>query len=280
MSVGPRVTRFKPGDRVIGYADEFVSQNNDHAAFQQYTVVPELATSKLPDTISLEEGVMLPTATASATVALFHCLKQALPERTDACDDPRDPGLLIWGGSSVVGAMTIQFARAAGLTVYTTASPAHHEYLKSLGASNVFNYRSTNVVSEILETSQKAGKHIPFVIDAISDISTFEPCVEVLERSTKEGSRTLITTLPWPQDKAQPDKVDVQFLPGYILWTEEKDLCTWLFHYFLPRALESRLIVPSPRVQVVEGGLERMQTALDMLQEGVSCTKLIIKPQD
>jgi len=276
VSVGSRVAKFKTGDRVIGYADAFVSEDNDHGAFQEYTVVPESATSKLPDTISLEEGVMLPTATASATVALFHCLKQALPKTSYACDDPRDPGLLVWGGSSVVGAMTIQFARAIGLTVYTTASPAHHDYLKSLGASKVFDYRSTTVVSDILDAAQKAGKHIPFVLDAISETGTFDPCVEVLERSI-EGNRTLITTLPWPQDKTQPDGVEIQFLPGFVLWTEEKHLSTWLFHEYLPCVLENRLIVPSPKVQVVEGGLENMQTAMDMLKAGVSCTKLIVK---
>jgi len=261
---------------VIGYADAFVSEDNDHGAFQEYTVVPESATSKLPDTISLEEGVLLPTATASASVALFHCLKQALPKSSHVCDDPRDLGLLIWGGSSVVGAMTIQFARAIGLTVYTTASPARHDYLKSLGASKVFDYRSKTVVSDIVDAAQKAGKHIPFVLDAISEVGTFEPCSEVLERSM-EGSKTLITTLPWPQDKPHPDGVEVQFLPGFILWTEEKQLSTWLFHDYLPSVLENRLIVPSPKVQVVEGGLESVQTAMDKLKAGVSCTKLVIK---
>lgn len=276
VATGPDVTKFKIGDRVIGWASGFISQNNDHGAFQGYTVVPESVTSKLPDNVSLEEGVVLPTGVASAVVTLFHCLGQKIPLGSNECDNAKEPALLIWGGASTVGTMTIQFARTIGITVYTTASPTHHEYLKSLGASYVFDYRSDTVVEDILNTAKKTGKPILFALDAISEGGTFEPCVEILKRSLGEGRKKLIVTLP--QDKEVPGRIDVEFLPAFVLWNEREDLSTWVFHNFLPVALESRFIVPSPKARVIDGGLGSLQAAMDMLQKGVSCEKILVRP--
>lgn len=43
----------------------------------------------------------------------------------------------------------IQFAKASGLTVIVTASPHNFDYLKSLGADAVFNYKSATCGPEI-----------------------------------------------------------------------------------------------------------------------------------
>lgn len=45
--------------------------------------------------------------------------------------------------------MGIQFAKAAGLTVVTTASPQNFDYLKSLGADAVFDYKSPTCAADI-----------------------------------------------------------------------------------------------------------------------------------
>jgi hypothetical protein len=50
----------------------------------------------------------------------------------------------------VLVAMPIQLATAAGYEVIATASPRNHDYLKKLGAVNVFDYRSPTVVRDII----------------------------------------------------------------------------------------------------------------------------------
>lgn len=53
----------------------------------------------------------------------------------------------------------IQYAKASGLTVITTASPHNFEYLKSLGADAVFDYRSPTCGAEIREFTKNKLRH-------------------------------------------------------------------------------------------------------------------------
>ncbi|KAL1607949.1 hypothetical protein SLS60_002888 [Paraconiothyrium brasiliense] len=62
-SVGSNVTKFKPGDRVLGGADGIISQKPENAAFQTYTILRASSTSKLPSNISLEQAATLTTGT-------------------------------------------------------------------------------------------------------------------------------------------------------------------------------------------------------------------------
>lgn len=57
---------------------------------------------------------------------------------------------MIWGGSTSVGCNALQLAKAAGYEVITTASPANFEYLKKLGASEVFDYNSSSVKEDLI----------------------------------------------------------------------------------------------------------------------------------
>lgn len=60
-----------------------------------------------------------------------------------------DDFILIYGGSTATGIFGIQFAKLSGKRVITTASPSNSDYLKSLGAEAVFDYRSPTVADEI-----------------------------------------------------------------------------------------------------------------------------------
>jgi NADPH:quinone reductase-like Zn-dependent oxidoreductase len=72
--VGPSITAFNPGDRVLRMVYSFSSGNNDHAAFQNYTVVKATSAALLPQTMSFKQGATLPTAVGIATIALFDVL--------------------------------------------------------------------------------------------------------------------------------------------------------------------------------------------------------------
>ncbi len=50
--------------------------------------------------------------------------------------------VLIHAGAGGVGTFAIQLAKAMGLYVATTASPAGHELVQSLGADKIINYRT------------------------------------------------------------------------------------------------------------------------------------------
>lgn len=274
-SVGSSVTKFKPGDRVVGTADSFSTHNNDHSSFQTYSIVSEVAAGKLPDNISSKDGATLLMGIATALVAFGTDF--GLPVPTGKPQN-QESALLVWGGASSVGVMGVQLAKAFGLTVYATASPTHHAKLKSFGAAAVFDYHSPTVVDEIVNTAQSAGKPINFVLDAISEESTLAPCAEVLKRLGKKGSPLkLAHTIPWAEGLEKSDDIIATHIKGESIWAERKDLSIWLYHEFLMKALQDGTIVPSPEAQVVDGGLGGLQTAMNLLKAGVSGKKLMVK---
>lgn len=57
--------------------------------------------------------------------------------------------VLIYGGSTATGIYGIQFAKASGLTVVTTGSRKNFDYLRSLGADAVFDYKSPTCAGDI-----------------------------------------------------------------------------------------------------------------------------------
>lgn len=71
ISVGPNVTRFKPGDRVLGTAVGMQSKRLSDTAFQAYTILQTNMASEIPDKISYESAVVIPLCCSTATAGLF-----------------------------------------------------------------------------------------------------------------------------------------------------------------------------------------------------------------
>jgi Zn-dependent alcohol dehydrogenase len=273
-AVGSDVTIFKKGDRVLGFADGFSSGKLDNSAFQTYTIVPVTSAAKIPDSIDFEHGAMLPMAIATSSIALFNDLD--LPRPTFEPAPRGSASILIWGGASGLGSMAIQLAYLAGYTVYAVASQAQHTYLKSLGATALFDYRSSTVVKDIIDAAKSAGQPISHALDVISEEKTLTAVGEVLSRSGGQGSK-LAHVLPWPESIVKPDGVQLLSVSGENMWTTREDISTWLFHSFLPSALEKGVIVPSPQLKIVDGGLSGLQSAMDSIKKGVSGQKLVVK---
>jgi len=274
VAVGPKVTNFKAGDRVLSFANGFSTGRNEDSAFQTYTATPALSTTKLPDNLDFSHAVMLPMGVGTAGMALFNDLGIAYP---DLGAPKKDVGsILIWGGASSVGTMAIQLARLSGYSVYAVASEPHHAYLKSLGATAVFDYHSPTVVEAIVNAARSAGQPISLALDTISEAATLKSTAEILAKSGSKGS-ILAHLLPWVEDVSRPDGIKLSNVSAENIWTSRTDVSAWLFHTFLPSALEQGLIVPSPKVRIVEGGLHGLQTAMDTLKQGVSGEKLVVE---
>jgi hypothetical protein len=164
----------------------------------------------------------------------------------------------------------------AGFSVYAVASPAHHAYLRSLGATALFDYRSPTAVEDIIDAAKGAGQRIRHAMDVISEAKMTKDTAEVLLGSGGKGSK-LAHVLPWPASETKPNGVELLSVSGENIWTTRNDISTWLFHTFLPLGLEKGIIVPSPKLQVVEGGLNGVQSAMDSVKKRVSGKKLVVK---
>ncbi|KAH9218299.1 zinc-binding oxidoreductase CipB [Leptodontidium sp. 2 PMI_412] len=167
ISVGPGVTRSKPRDRVLGVTTGFVTGKNAEKGSQSYTIPTANGTSQIRDHVSFENAVVLPLALSTAASGLFYpnILNLRLP--TEPALHPMGKTLLVWGGASSVGSNAIQLAVASGYEVITTASPKNFDYMKGLGAGQVFDYDSPSIVSDLVDTSK--GKNSVGIYDAVGE---------------------------------------------------------------------------------------------------------------
>jgi NADPH:quinone reductase-like Zn-dependent oxidoreductase len=104
------------GDRVFGFCADGAAQA-ERAVLSSYAPIPR--------SLDFAGAAALPAAVETATRAL------------DQLGVRRDSTLLINGASGSVGSAAVQLAVVRGARVIGTASPANHEYLRSLGAEPV-----------------------------------------------------------------------------------------------------------------------------------------------
>ena len=272
-AVGPGVTKFKVGDRVTGFAGVIYSQNPDDGAWQTYTILREIATLPLPDSISFEEGSTFPMAFATAAVAIFENL--GLPRPTEPVK-PQESGFLIWGGSSSIATAGIQLAKNLGFKVFTTASPKNHEYLKSLGATEVIDHRDPEAVSKLVALAKAAGTPLQYGFDAIVEGNSAISSANALLASGGKGGK-LVLSFTWPEGHAKPDGIELSQTGAFRTGLDLTELGSWLFNDYLPSAIKNKTIVPAPKIQIVEGGIGAAQKAFDQLKAGVSATKVVVK---
>jgi NADPH:quinone reductase-like Zn-dependent oxidoreductase len=115
-AVGPGVDEFAVGDEVFGGCPGMTG------GFAPLAVVTAGFAAHRPSTVSPENAAVLPVAAGTAHDALV------------ALDLAEGATLLVNGAGGGVGIAIVQLARARGLRVVGTASPAKHALLSRLGA--------------------------------------------------------------------------------------------------------------------------------------------------
>ena len=268
--IGEGVTHFKKGDRVAAFAGVIASNNIDEGAFQEYTIAYENATTKLPEHVSFEEGSVLPMAVATAGIGIFPCLEIARP----TSGHKESGGFLVWGGSSSVGTAAVQIAKSLGFTVFAVSSPHHHRYINKLGAKATFNYNDSEVVDHIISAAKSHGVEIKYAYDTISEASSLQQVARVLHAF---GGGKLCITLEWPKEVEKPADVTAVHTGAFRILIDEKEFGGWLFNDWLAESLANKTYVPSPSIEVVEGGIQSIQKALDLHKQGLSGKKLVLR---
>ncbi|KAL5355619.1 chaperonin 10-like protein [Aspergillus floccosus] len=268
--VGPDVTRFKKGQRVIAHCSGLLTRDPAYGAFQLYPLVYEAQVAEIPDSLPFEQGVVLPLGISTAAAGLYpeDCLNLSLP----AVDGAEKTGqtLLVWGGASSMGATTIQLAVASGLSVVTTASPHNNDFVLSLGADAVFDYRSPSIVEDI--ANALADTKFVGVYDAISEEPSFNAVAAILDRLN--STVKVISVLPYgqPTERFAPKFVHASSL----IQDPNRDVGEWVWGTYVPQALAKGTLKPKPDPYVVGSGLKDIQHGVDLLKKGVSAQKLVV----
>jgi len=247
--IGSEVTDFKVGDEVFGLSSIGVS-----GAFQEFTLLESDLAAKKPTNISFEQAATLPVGALTACLQVFHYFGFPTPGKQPG--SMKGKPILIWGGATSCGAYAIQMANLAGFKVIATASPASADYVKSLGAHHVVDYRDPDAVNKIKAIG---GDSLNHAIDCVS-AETAKLAVD----SLAPGHNGFITCIAG-EPKNVPSNVKVQ---GVLLATVYGNPNERKFVSDTQREL-SQLIqdgkVAPNLVQKVDGGLNGVKEGLQLL---------------
>lgn len=128
-AIGSNVAGFRIGDEIYGVTNEQFT-----GGYAEYAVASAGMIARKPSVLSFVEAASAPVVAVTAWQMLFDYAHAAAGQR-----------VLVLGGAGNVGAYAIQFARNAGLEVIATASARDLEYVRSLGATTVVDYRQVRM---------------------------------------------------------------------------------------------------------------------------------------
>ncbi|CAA9963304.1 hypothetical protein PTNB73_06804 [Pyrenophora teres f. teres] len=266
--VGEGVTHVKPGDRVLGHAFSLVTNNPAHGGFQLYTACNALVVAKIPSSMSFAEASVLPLAISTASACLFKKETLALP--LPSSNPPStNKSVLVWGGSSSVGAVAIQLAVGAGVKVVSVASKHNVEKLKGLGATAAFDYKDPNVTQDIIAALE--GTEFAGVCDAIATPEAVAAWTPVYEKLGGRYGSVL------PTDKGMPEGIQGSSVFAVSVALADKYIGDVVWAQWVPEALEKGTLKPVPEPLVVGKGLEAVQKGYDEQKKGVSFRKVVVE---
>ncbi|MFI6339609.1 SDR family NAD(P)-dependent oxidoreductase [Streptomyces sp. NPDC050535] len=148
LEVADDVTRFAPGDRVLGAFP---------GAFGRVAVADHRLLVPTPDGWSHAEAASVPSAFFTAYYALFHLTKLEKGQR-----------ILIHAAAGGVGMAAVQLAKHVGAEVYGTASPAKWPALRALGLDDdhLASSRDLEFVEKFLDSSD--GRGVDVVLNSLA----------------------------------------------------------------------------------------------------------------
>lgn len=169
-AVGPGVTARRVGDAVCGLLPG--------GGYAEYVVLHEDLAMPIPDGLTFEDAAAVPEAFLTAYQAL-HWLGRLAPGET----------VLVHAGASGVGTAAIQLARAAGATVYVTASAGKHALCLDLGTAAAIDYRTEDFAARVRDLTSGRGA------DVVLDFLGASYLAKNVEALALDGRIVLLATM-------------------------------------------------------------------------------------
>ncbi|MEV0902152.1 NAD(P)-dependent alcohol dehydrogenase [Actinoplanes sp. NPDC049802] len=154
-AVGPRVTRYRAGDRVFGFTGFAVGAN------AEYKCLAENASMTL---MPPGPGFAEAAASVDGFTTAWHFLRRLGKIRAGA-------RVLVIGASGSIGTFAVQLAARAGAVVHGVCGTRNVQLVESLGAVRVFDYS--------VEDFARSGERYDIVFDTVTR-SSFQVCRAVL----------------------------------------------------------------------------------------------------
>ena len=183
--VGPGVSIYQPGDAVLGMP-RFPLLPGGYA---EYVAAPARQFVPKPDRLSFEEAAGLPLAALTAWQGLVDTAKLRPGQR-----------VLVHAAAGGVGHLAVQIAKSLGAYVIGTASAAKHDFVRSLGADEVIDYRTEDFAQVLAEQPVDvvfdaiAGEYSGRSLKVLKDGGVLVSILPVDEAATAEARRRGIPT--------------------------------------------------------------------------------------
>ncbi|GAB2226317.1 hypothetical protein Droror1_Dr00022119 [Drosera rotundifolia] len=160
LQIGPGVNKFKAGDKVVAF-------HSTGGALAEYAVAKESLTVARPEGVSAADVAALPIAGLTAHAALA----EVAGIKLDGSGEKKN--ILITAGSGGVGHYAVQLAKLGNTHVTATSGARNLDFVKSLGADEVLDYRTPDGAA----LKSPSGVKYDYVIHCATGIpwSTFEP---------------------------------------------------------------------------------------------------------
>ena len=135
VGIGESVSGLNVGDRVYGYPSLLAGGSG---SFAEFVAAPVSTVASAPQKVNSVEAAALPLVGASAVQALEQHVKLRQGQK-----------ILIHGGAGGIGSIAIQVAKSIGVYVATTAGADELDYVQSLGADQVIDYKKDSFEQQL-----------------------------------------------------------------------------------------------------------------------------------
>lgn len=173
-ALGPGVDGWTVGERVFYHGN--LSRPGGYA---EYVVTVAHVLARIPQDVSYLAAAALPCAGLTA----YQSLDRRLHVRAGQT-------VLVQGGAGGVGGFGVQLAAQAGAVVISTASAHNFDYVTSLGASHVIDYRHEDIYERVMELTDGIG------VDGILDTVSSESATDGTRMLAFGGGLTAVAGLP------------------------------------------------------------------------------------
>lgn len=244
-ALGDGVDQFQVGDRV--YTDCLDISHTGIGTYAEFLSAPAGHMAKMPQSLNFKEAAAVPLVALTAWQALFDKAKLKKGET-----------ILIQAGAGGVGSIAIQLAKWAGATVYTTASPGNHDYVRSLGADVPIDYHSERI-QDVIDKDVKGGFDV--VLDCVGE-NVFDESLKVVRKGG-----WLVTICKFFIEESLSEKYGIR--TGFVfVQPSGKQLQT------ISKMFDQGVLIPP---ELTEYPLEEAAKAWDQLRTGHTRGKVVLK---
>ena len=178
--------------------------------------------------------------------------------------------VLVLGGSSAVGAASIQLLRLAlpSATILATSSANHHAHLVSLGATKCFE-RSAQDDTSAIKAATPGGSGVDAILDAVTAAAS-QPAVFTALNPTGPKTYSHVFT---GQNVEAPEGIASTTMNAVQIFDTKGGMAAMPSLTNLVESGKYRLPV---KVEVLGKGFDAIEQGLDKLKEGISGTKYVV----